>query len=867
MLEDLWQAICAEYPEEAPEPDPLTIEREAHEAFAEERSRLHVGRENEARRLTEYVQGSDRRPALIAGESGCGKSAFLASWSRRYASEHPDDLLLSYFVGASPSSTDHRRLLRTICGELKRELSLEEEIPEEDEKLPATRWRPSCRRPSRKRARVVLVIDALDQLSPLEGAHGLGWLLDYIPEQTRLVVSTLEGDCLDVLRRRGAEEIALPPLSAEEQRQIVETVLGEWRRKLDKPQLTALLDHPGVSSPLYLRVALEELRLFGRFEQLLPQIEDLAADVDGAVRPGAGATRRRPRERARDRGLLAAWLVALRAERSGAPRPVAPRERGAAAARPLGPACPWRQGLPGRARRAGRLLPPSARRGGDDEIPASARKPTRSWRPTSPDSPLERKLDEYPYQLQQGEDWQALSATLSDLDFLEQAWDHERKYEWMGYWRSLEGRFEPGACYQAALDRRIETGGRERARRPLGGGRRPVPSRHGPVPVGPAIHGALARHRRTRPRSRPPRGCDEPQQPRRSLPGPGRLRPRAAALRACARHLGARPRPRPPPRGGEPQQPRRSLPRPGRLHPRPAALRALRSPSGSAPSAPTTPRWRTSLSNLAGLCRAQGDYARALPLYERCARHLGARPRPRPPRRGDGPQQPRPLYQDQGDYARALPLFERALAICERALGPDHPQVAQSLNNLAALYQDQGDYARALPLYERALAICERALGPDHPHVAASLNNLAGLYRAQGDYARALPLYERALAIAERALGPDHPHVAASLNNLAVLYRAQGDYARALPLYERALAISERALGPDHPEVATSLNNLAGSLPRPGRLRPRAAALRARARHPRARPRPRPPPGGDEPQQPRPSLPGPRRLRAGAAAL
>ena len=125
MLEDLWQAICAEYPEEAPEPDPLTIEREAHDAFAEERSRLHVGRENEARRLSEYVGGSDRRPALITGESGCGKSAFLASWSRHYGAEHTDDLVLTYFVGASTSSTDYRRLLRTICGELKRELSLE----------------------------------------------------------------------------------------------------------------------------------------------------------------------------------------------------------------------------------------------------------------------------------------------------------------------------------------------------------------------------------------------------------------------------------------------------------------------------------------------------------------------------------------------------------------------------------------------------------------------------------------------------------------------------------------------------------------------------------------------------------------------
>jgi tetratricopeptide (TPR) repeat protein len=59
------------------------------------------------------------------------------------------------------------------------------------------------------------------------------------------------------------------------------------------------------------------------------------------------------------------------------------------------------------------------------------------------------------------------------------------------------------------------------------------------------------------------------------------------------------------------------------------------------------------------------------------------------------------LLQAQGDIARARPLFERALAICEKALGPKHPDTATSLNNLAALLRDQGDLARARPLFER----------------------------------------------------------------------------------------------------------------------------------------------------------------------
>jgi tetratricopeptide (TPR) repeat protein len=764
VLEDLWQAICAEYPAEAPDPDPLAVEREAHDAFAEEHSRLHVGRKDEARRLSEYVQGSDRRPALIAGESGCGKSTFLANWSRHYASEHPDDLMLSYFVGASPSSTDHHRLLRTICAELKRDLSLDEEIPEEDEKLPET-LATFLRAATRKGGRIVLVIDALDQLSPLEGAHGLGWLLDSIPEQARLVVSTLEGNCLEVLRRHQAEEVMLPPLNAQEQWQIVETTLGEWRRRLDTPQLTALLDHPGVSSPLYLRVALEELRLVGRFEQLLTQIEDLAADVAGLFDQ---VLERLEEDHGRDLareafsllgcsryGLSESELLDLlrREEEEQLPRALWARlSRGAKAY------------LVERGELVGffhRQLADAVTTRYPERMKTHA-KLAAYFAGTS----LARKLDECLFQLQQGGDWQALCATLSDLDFFEQAWDHERKYEWMGYWGSLEGRFEPAACYQTALDRRIGSEGESEA---VARTARVVGLFLGDMGLHPA---ALPFAARSLAIYEHVFGPDHPQV--------------ATSLNNVARLHQAK---------GDYA---RALP----LFERSLAIweRAV---------GPDHPDVAMSLNNLAVLFQVQGNYARALPLFERS---LAIRERALGPHHSDVAQSLNNialLHRDRGDYARAQTLFERSLAIYEHVFGPDHPEVATCLNNLAALYQVQSDYTRAQTLFERSLAIYEHVFGPDHPQVAMSLNNLALLHRDRGDYARALTLFKRVLVMRERGLGPDHPHVALSLNNLAALYQVQGDYARALPLFERSLAIDERALGPDHPDVATSLNNLA----------------------------------------------------------
>ncbi|MDW8373922.1 MAG: CHAT domain-containing protein, partial [Planctomycetota bacterium] len=71
------------------------------------------------------------------------------------------------------------------------------------------------------------------------------------------------------------------------------------------------------------------------------------------------------------------------------------------------------------------------------------------------------------------------------------------------------------------------------------------------------------------------------------------------------------------------------------------------------------------------------------------------------------------LYRAMGEYARALPLYERSLAILEKALGAEHPDVATSLNNLAELYGVMGENAKAQPLFERSLAIASRAGSPE----------------------------------------------------------------------------------------------------------------------------------------------------------
>ena len=62
------------------------------------------------------------------------------------------------------------------------------------------------------------------------------------------------------------------------------------------------------------------------------------------------------------------------------------------------------------------------------------------------------------------------------------------------------------------------------------------------------------------------------------------------------------------------------------------------------------------------------------------------------------------LYRAQGQYAKAEPLYKRALSILEKTV-PNHPNVATTLENMAKLYTKMGRDDEAKKLLARAKQI------------------------------------------------------------------------------------------------------------------------------------------------------------------
>ncbi|MBN2573021.1 MAG: DUF4062 domain-containing protein, partial [Deltaproteobacteria bacterium] len=258
-------------------PDALSREIAEYEAAGRSRLRVYVAREEYYRRLDEHVAG-DGPPLVVLGESGAGKTALLANWVARWRAQKREGvrpLLIQHYIGATPSSTDWVAMARRVLGELDRCFELKLEIPDKAEALRMAFANGLYR--AAAAGRVVLVLDALNQLEDRDQAPDLPWLPPEVPPNVRLIVSTLPGRSLDELARRQWPTMTVGLLTVEERRELIPRYLRQYGKSLATDQVERLASAEHTKTPLFLRTMLDELRLWGEHETLVRRIDDYLA--------------------------------------------------------------------------------------------------------------------------------------------------------------------------------------------------------------------------------------------------------------------------------------------------------------------------------------------------------------------------------------------------------------------------------------------------------------------------------------------------------------------------------------------------------------------------------------------------------------
>ena len=755
-------------------PGPLDQEAARQEAYAQRRRVAFVGREKLLEHLSQHV-ASSLGPLVLTGDSGCGKSALLAQWVPRWSASHADDFLLQHYVGGTPQGDDWQELARRVAGELKRAFAIPDDLPHSPDTLRTALYDWFAKVAGLRR--VVLILDGLDKISG-EGAAGqLGWLPLTFPPNVTVLVSASPGEVLDVLRHRGWLEIPVPIFDRSDLAAVAEAYFRLFGKQPPKSLPMRLEATPAARNPLFLRTVLDELRQFGKYEQLkglaehylsapdLPMLFDRILTrwhEDFGNPPGHPDIVRRAlcMITCARFGLSESEILNLLGN-NGEPLPhrywtplyLATENALVARSGLLAPGHEYfRNAIMHRW-----LCQPEDLRCCRQELAAHF---------ASIEGATDRKLDELPSLLRDLERWQPLAELLSDAQvFLRlrstDRWVHELHRLWI----PLRQRCDAGDFYRQMLARAEAADPESDLLLPL-------------LNEVARFHEESAEYALAEPLFKRLLAMAEE---RRS--GPAAV---TTALHNLAMVLIAT----------------------GRLDEAEVlcrrTLEIAQTNHGLNGSA-----FADSLSSLAALFEKMDRLSVANVLYCRALAIEEAAFGVDDPALSNIRSKLAHVLHRMGDFSEAESLIRGTLATGQSSLGLNHPIVATRLNTLASILEDTNRAQEAEPLMRRALEIEEASFGPDHPNVASSLNNLAILLAKTNRVSEAERLHRRSLKIRERLLGPDHPDLAHTLSNLAKILQTNNRLHEAEPLYRRALEIEEAHHGPRHTGVAATLNNLA----------------------------------------------------------
>jgi len=262
-------------------PSPLEIERRSHAAYAASRLRAYIPNPLHIKTFAHWIDRGTT-PMVVDGNSGLGKSSLVAYLVDYYRRRNPKALVVEYYVGASQTSGTAISIVRHLIETIRERFGIDDAMPtSEDEYLSSLpNWLLRADHLADQTGTSILIaIDAINQLD--EAGGRVAWLPRAIPPGVKLLISTTPGETFERLREREWERMAVLPIDDENMRRtIVVRYLGEFRKRITPEQLRHVTSDAKASSPLYLRVVAEELRLHGEHETLDAMIDRCASASD-----------------------------------------------------------------------------------------------------------------------------------------------------------------------------------------------------------------------------------------------------------------------------------------------------------------------------------------------------------------------------------------------------------------------------------------------------------------------------------------------------------------------------------------------------------------------------------------------------------
>ena len=772
VLQDLWKAIDKDFPTGS-EPSPLEIEERKHESFAQARRSVYIGRREYFKQLDDHVH-KESIPLVILGESGSGKSSLISNWIDRYRRENPDTNVFLHFVGGTADSSDYIKIIQRLMETIRSWGCYNEEIPNDPGKM--VEMLPTWLTAAGAKKKVLIVLDALNQLDGRDSGQELGWLPHRFPENVNVVISTLPGKVLSVLERRNYPRIFIEKLNDKERKNFIINYLLQYRKRLPDSAVDQLVHDSHTSNPLFLKTILGELRIMGIHEELNQKIQYyLSADsIENLYEKMLGRMEHdfdRVREHlVRDalcfiwssrRGVSESELLDLLGNDENA-LPRAYLSPFLLALEDLLLVC---SGLLTFAHDRLRIAVENRYLQSSETI-ALYRKKLYSYFKEKEVSA--RIVDEIPYQLTLLKNWNMLHSYIRRMEVFELGYKKD-PMELLSYWFKLGDFYNMDESYRVALqswENALDNQGLSHERVVnmtiglgnflcfAGLGKRAEPLFERAYNLSYKELGFMHKHTA------------------RSMELLGRLYLENGKYQEAEKYLQN-------------------------------ALRVRKDVLGTKHS-----ETLESMCDLGLLNLRCGNYRNAEHLYsdcyELCIKELG----PNHSISLEALSGMARIHLNRREYRKAEPLEFKAFQTRARFFGEEHPDTLMSRMSYAKTLISLGRLEEGIGHYRETLRIYEKCFGPEHPGTLSSLSGLACALEENKEVVEAERLLHRVHSTQKRTLGGDHPETVNTQSDWARTLLKNNERSSAEVQYREVLYYRERILGKMHPDTMKSLYDL-----------------------------------------------------------
>lgn len=219
-------------------------------------------------KLNEYVYGSSDKICLITAKAGYGKTMLLSNFSLDFQFRHPNVKLYKRFCGASNFSLNSYSLWKSIIDEAKISRS-EKFYPHNLDELKINF--EYILNAIADKSNSLIVIDAVNQMG--DGLDMLRWISKYeLPDNLKIILSVKKDSDEGMAEESDYYSFEIGGLDEGAKRKLINKYLENYLKTLDDEQIEAICSFEASENPLFLKILLSELRVFGSFSQLNEKI-------------------------------------------------------------------------------------------------------------------------------------------------------------------------------------------------------------------------------------------------------------------------------------------------------------------------------------------------------------------------------------------------------------------------------------------------------------------------------------------------------------------------------------------------------------------------------------------------------------------